>query len=98
MTLDLILSPGAGTPLLISAPPELLGLDDAAHSSGPAPDVTSASALNEPSTMPVHDVAPAGDVGPSGIEMLLILALLLALSYFMFRSEGISSSGKHHPG
>lgn len=97
-TLDLILSPEARIPLRISAPLALLRLNDAAHSSGLAPDATSASAVNEPSTKPVHDVTPGVDVGPGGIEMLLILALFLALSYFIFWSEGVGSSGKHRQG
>lgn len=97
-TLDLILSPKAVTPLLISAPLALLGLSDAAHSIGPASDVTSASAVNEPSTMPVHDVALGVDTGPSGIEILLMLAVFLTLSYFMLRFEGMGSPGKHRQG
>jgi hypothetical protein len=97
-TLNLILNPEAGTPLLISAPLALLGLNDAAHSSGPAPDVTNASAVNEPSARPIHDVGPGVDVGPGGIEMLLILMLFLALSYFIFWSEGVGSRAKHRQG
>ena len=97
-TLDLILNPEAGTPLLISASRALLGLNDAAHLSGPAPDATNASAVNKPSTRPVHDGAPRVDLGPGGIEMLLILALFLTLSYFIFWFEGVGSPGKRRQG
>ena len=96
-TLGLILSPEAVTPLLISAPLALLGLSDAADSIGPASGVKSASAGNEPSTLPVDDVALGVDP-PSDIEMLLLLAVFLTLSCFIFWFLGMGSPGKHRQG
>jgi hypothetical protein len=98
-TLALFVGPGAGSPLGISAPLALLGLRDALRAQGaalaPAEAVAAADTKKPLKKKPLN--APFNDFGPGALKMLLFIATLLLLSYFVIRSEGGGAGGKQHP-
>jgi hypothetical protein len=93
-TLALFVGPGAGTPLGISAPLALLGLRDALRAQRAALAPAEAVAAAD-TKKPLN--APFNDFGPGALKMLLFIATLLLLSYFVIRSEGGDAGGEQHP-
>jgi hypothetical protein len=92
-TLTSLLAPGAGAPLVISAPAALLALRDALRGNGAAlapADAIAASHPNKPLS------AQFNDSGPGALNMLIFITALLLLSYFVIRSRGGGPGGTRH--